>query len=93
MTYNSIIEIAQNQALIGRIAAAAVAEGVPDPELWAANHKWQVAAQPGWADAWLYAKENTTVNTNPNIGQRDDVINDAMILAAVQAIREAEAPA
>lgn len=90
-TYNTINAIVGSQSLFDRVAAAAAAEGEPEPVMWASAHKWQIAGQPGWADAWQFAKDTGTINDNPDIGQRDDVINDQQILAAVQAIRSAEA--
>lgn len=91
MTYNGITQIASSASLLNRVAAAAADEGQSDPVGWAQRHAWELAVQPGWADAWQYAEDNATINVNPDTGVRDDVINDSMILAAVQAILADEA--
>lgn len=83
--YNAIASMAGNMALRDRIAACAAEEGKPDPVVWAQEHMWAIVASPGWADAWKYARDTYNVNQNPNTGARTDVIDDAMILAAVQA--------
>lgn len=85
MTYNSINAMASSQSLIARVAAAAAAEGYTGNTVqWAQANIWQIVALPGWADAWDYALGNRNINFNPDTGIRDDVINDSMILAAVQ---------
>lgn len=86
MSYTDITIMAGNASLLGRVTAAAAEEGINDPGNWAASNIWQIVAQPGWDDAWNYAEGNKTVNVNPDTGARDDVINDGMILAAVQAV-------
>lgn len=91
MAYNTIIAMAASPSLTARIAAAAAGEGHVDPVRWASDHAWALAAEPGWADAWQYALDEATLNVNPDTGQRDDVISDAMILSAVQAVMEEEA--
>jgi len=91
MAYNTIVAIAGSTSLTERVAAAAAQEGIEDPVAWAQRHVWQLAAEPGWAEAWQYALDAYTLNVNPDTGQRNDVINDAMILAAVQAITAEEA--
>lgn len=93
MTYNSVIEMAENLTLRTKFVAAAAGEGQADPEVWAIGHRWELASSPGWAASWDSAKAGMTINQNPNLGERDDVITDAMILAAVQALIAAEAPA
>lgn len=91
MAYSSIVEMATSYSLISRVAAAAAQEGEQDPMTWAQQNAWEVAAQPGWADSWDYAKDTATVNQNPDTGARNDVISDQQILGAVQAIRGATA--
>ncbi len=84
MAYNDVVQIAQDEAIYERIVAASAAERVTNPVQWARENVWHLAASPGWADAWAYAKDTATVNVNPNTGERDDVITDQMILSAVQ---------
>lgn len=90
MSYTSIVEMAGSVALRDRIAAAAAAEPgfEGDPSTWALQNLLRVCAHDAaWQSAWQYVKETMTINDNPDIGARDDVISDAMILSAVQAVR------
>lgn len=89
MAYADIVEMAQSTTLRQRIAAAVAGEGEADPVQWAADNMWHLAASPGWADDWSYARDTATVNTNPDVGARSDVIDDPQILSAVQARRTA----
>ena len=91
MSYNSITQIASSPSLMNRVAAAAAAEGEGSPVEWAQRNAWVYASQPGWADAWAYALDTQTDDDNPDTGVRPGVINDDMILAAVQAIMAQEA--
>jgi hypothetical protein len=85
MTYNSVGKIASSMGMNRRISAAAAQEGTQEnAQMWTMNHIWQIAGSPGWAEAWESAEASATDNTNPDIGARDDVVTDAMILAAVQ---------
>ncbi len=86
MTYNSVSEMAASGSLTNRVAACAAKEGIENPTGWAGSHMWQLASSLNWDAQWDYAKATATVNTNPDIGARDDVISDADILAAVQNI-------
>lgn len=86
MSYTSIQDMAQNGPLRGRIAAAAAAEGIDDPDTWTADRMWKFASQPGWGDKWAYAVDNYQINSNPDFGVRTDVISDGDILTAVQAL-------
>jgi hypothetical protein len=90
MAYNAIVQIASSPSLMNRVAAAAAAEGQSAPVEWAQRHAWDYAAQPGWDQAWQYALDTATDEVNPDTGVRPGVINDEMILAAVQVIRTAE---
>lgn len=63
-------------------ACAAVEKPGEDPLSWAANHSWQVAAAPGFADAYSSAVAGGV----PNPGRDPAVISDAQILGAVQAV-------
>jgi hypothetical protein len=89
VTYNAIVAIANSQTLRLRIQAAAAEQNITNPDQWVQARMWQLAASPGWADKWVSALESTTVNSNPDIGQRDDVVTDGDILAAVQALAAA----
>lgn len=92
MAYQSVVEMASSQSLLARIVAAAAGEGVAEPLAWAQANVWQVVSEPGWADAWAYAVETANDDVNPDTGKRPGVINDTMVLGAVQALL-AEPPA
>ena len=85
MAYIDVADMAANGHLRERIAACAVTEGVKDlhPRAWADAHQWWLAASPGWSEAWQYARE---VGEITELGRDEGVINDGMILAAVQEI-------
>jgi hypothetical protein len=86
MTYASIASIVDSGSLRRRILAAAAQENVPNAELWVTQNIWKIAAEPGWAEAWDYATANSTLDDNPDTGARPGVINDEMILTAIQAL-------
>lgn len=94
MSYNAISDLTGSASLVDRIAAcyATQPEANQDPHAWALARRWKFAAQPDWASAWQYAVDTTTSDTNPDIGAREGVISDVMILAAVQAVIAAEQP-
>ena len=81
--------MAKNGDLRERIAACAATEGVidPHPTAWADAHQWQLAASPGWSEAWQYARE---VGVIERLGKDEGVIGDGMILAAVQVILDGQ---
>lgn len=86
MSYLSIVEMSRSTSLQMRIAACAAMESIEEPQVWAAQRMWKFAAQPGWSDDWTYAKGTYTAEKNPDMGARPDVISDAKILTAVQAL-------
>jgi len=52
-----------------------------NPLQWAGEHQWQIAAAPGFADAYSSALAGDVENP----GRDPAVISDAQILSAVQA--------
>jgi len=85
MTYQSIVEMTSSESLLNRVAAAAAEEGfTDDPLSFARNNIWQIVAAGNWDAQWDSAKASQTVNDNPDMGARDDVITDGMILSVVQ---------
>lgn len=52
------------------------------PTSWATSNQWQIAAAPGFADAYASAVASDV----PRPGADPSVISDAQILAAVQAM-------
>lgn len=87
MSYTSIVEMAQSVTLRNRITACAAQEGEGSPDGWVSQNLWKLATTAGWADDWDYAKGAYSVNQNPDFGERNDIISDQKILAAVQALR------
>ena len=86
MTYHAMTELRNSPGLQARLVACAAQEDIPNPEFWVASNIWPLVKSQAWVDAWQYCKDTMTVNDNPDIGSRDDVINDNMILSSVQAV-------
>jgi hypothetical protein len=83
MAYADVHQMTTSGSLHGRLAAAAATEHLAgDPELWVRDHRYELAAAPGWGDAWASA----VANENPDPGADPGVITDGMILSQVQAI-------
>lgn len=83
-TLSTIHEIAGDPLMSGRFAASAAQEGAPgDPVSWAWEHRYHLAAAPGWAAALDSWQAN-----NPDGGnawaEDQAVISDGMITAQVQ---------
>lgn len=90
MAYFDLSMLRQDPDFINRVAACystetPLGQGI-DPGLWATNHSWDVASAPGFSDAYAYA----VANDNPAPGRDGSVITDESILAAVQAVINAE---
>ena len=82
MSYWDTAQMAGNGELWQREIACAATEGITDPQNWADAHRWQLAGQPGWADAWASA----VAGDNPAPGRDPGVITDSMILSGVQSV-------
>jgi len=83
MSYWDVNLLSYDQDIQSRVTACAAVENVSsDPVQWASDHRWQIAAQPGWADAYASALASGV----PAPGRDPAVITDAMILSAVQAL-------
>lgn len=89
MAYLDVADMAKDPWLKERITACAAKEGVvvPHPTQWADDHQWQLAASPGWEEAWQYAR---VVGEVDHLGLDEGVISDSMILSAVQHLRSQE---
>lgn len=85
MAYIDVSDMVNNGDLVARETACAAVEGQADPVGWVGARVWQLAAQPGWSDAWASA----TASGNPAPGRDPAVISDAMILSGVQAVAAA----
>ena len=84
MPYSAQAALSRDTDFISRISscAAVEVEKTHQPEQWAHDHVWWLAAAPGFADAYEYA-----INSNvERPGNDPAVITDAMILGAVQAL-------
>jgi len=90
VSYRTQALLARDPQLMERITACAATQDVTDPASWAWSHQWQFSAEPGWDAAYSYAIDTNV--TDP--GNSEVVVNDGMILAAVQAmLTEETAPA
>lgn len=87
MAFFDISLLAADSDFNNRIAACAQTEGLVTESApqWASDHAWQLAASPGFGDAYASA----IVAGIPNPGRDQSVISDAQILAAVQALPSA----
>lgn len=82
MSYWNVAQLSEDGDLRTRITACAALENISNPEAWAYQNRWHLAAQPGWGDAYEYALNLG----NPAPGRDPAVITDGMILSAVQSI-------
>lgn len=85
-TYKDLWNMRHDEALKRRVIACAALEGQFQPASWWESYGWQVVARTDWADAYTYAVATGVADPGDNPG----VINDGMILAAVQAVRGTE---
>ena len=67
-------------------ADVAATQGIGDADTWWYTHRWFLAASPGWAEAWAYARSSG----RESIGLDETVITDGDILAAVQTLIDSE---
>ena len=96
MSYLTQARMAQDEALIMRIAACAATEGVrPNPVAWADDRRVIFMASPGWSAAYASASalrdgwDGEGVQPPPP-GENEAAITDGMVLSAVQALRADE---
>lgn len=91
MSYLDVAEIRDDGHIARRVMACVAVEDISaQPGEWVAKYAWVLAAQPGWADAWAYAKANHAGDDDYRPGRDGGVITDGMILSAVQAIHASE---
>lgn len=87
MSYLTQNEIANNRAMLNRVAQAAAEQNVTtgDPDRWTYENRRDWAAAPGWDDAWESAKvSHPEPEYDP--GEDEAVITDGQILAQVQSM-------
>lgn len=88
MAYLDLADLAVDDDFLRRVAACAAEQevggadlGGQSPSSWAMLRQWRMAASPGFADAYAYAKGTGVQNP----GADPTVITDEQILSAVQA--------
>lgn len=91
MAYQDVVEVYQSNGLRLRVTACVATEGIEDPYYWVATREWALASAPGWGDAW--ASGRAAFPQDEDLGTRNDVITDGMILSFVQGSVAAEAAA
>jgi len=89
MSYSALHRMKESRGLWERLVSAAAQESILHPESWVNENHWPLVSRSDWLDAWKYAEDTMTVNHNPDIGARDDVLNDGMLLAAIQDVNVA----
>jgi hypothetical protein len=87
MAYADIAALAADRDFAARTEASYAVETLAQPDAdnppsWQATHAWDMAAQPGFGEAYAYA----IANGNGRPGYDPAVITDGMILAAVQSL-------
>lgn len=93
MSYLNQSAMANNAAMLERVAQAAAEEGKPDPDTWTRDNRRTWASAPGWDDAWAsaLASHPPPAPGEPFVGVYDPgsdeaVITDGMILSQVQSM-------
>ena len=86
MSYLTQNEIANNRAMLDRVAQAAAQEDkASDPDRWTYENRRDWAAAPGWDAAWESSRvAHPEEDYDP--GTDEAVITDGMILSQVQAM-------
>lgn len=87
MAYTDIAALQQDADFAFRVMAAYAVETLAeedaiDPASWQSVHSWDMAAQPGFGDAYASAIAGGV----PDPGKDPAVISDAQILAAMQTL-------
>lgn len=94
MALNDITALSADKDFALRTTAAYARETLGQqrllsPEGWQSEHAWDMAVQPGFAEAYAYALAKDPPNERP--GYDPSVITDGMILSGIQGIIAAEA--
>lgn len=92
MAYYDVFLLTQDVDFQARIAACYAVETEAgdgeNPNAWSIDHIWDMAAAPGFGDAYASAVAGAVENP----GRDQAVISDGQILAAVQHLMTLEAP-
>jgi hypothetical protein len=86
--YNTVISMTKSKGLRDRLVGCAAIEGRADAPMWVDQNIWRLVNDVSWVEAYEYAENTKNRNVNQDTGDRDDVINDSMILSRVQAVIE-----
>jgi hypothetical protein len=85
MAYYDVALLSGDADFLYRVTAAYATDHLEianEAASWAEQHRWNLAAQPGFGDAYASAIAGGV----PDPGRDPSVISDAQILSAVQAI-------
>lgn len=85
MAYSDVSALRYDGDYFNRVTACAATESIANPDQWATDHVWQMAAMPGFGDRYASA----IVNGVPRPGNDQSVISDGDILSAVQSLNTA----
>jgi hypothetical protein len=93
MSYHDVFKLTGDADFNGRVAACFAVETLDnpnalDPWSWAGQHSWDMAAQPGFGDAYASAVAGGVENP----GADPSVISDAQLLSGVQLVVAGELP-
>ena len=90
MSYLTQNAIANNRAMLDRVAQAAASEDISsDPDRWTYDNRRDWAAAPGWDSAWESALVSHPDEPDYDPGTDETVITDGMILSQVQSMAPA----
>lgn len=85
MSYLTQNDIANNRAMLDRVAQAAAQENAgTDPDRWTYENRRDWASAPGWDAAWESALVS---DPDADPGINEGVITDGQILAQVQSMK------
>ena len=82
MSYLTQDTIANNAAMLARVAQCAAQQMIPTADEWTRNNRRTWASAPGWDAAW----ESALAGGIEDPGSDEAVITDGMILSQVQSM-------
>lgn len=85
MAYSDIALLSSDSDFIMRVSACAATESIAEPNRWAMDHQWQMAAVPTFGEKYAYAIATGVARP----GNDQSVIGDGEILSAVQSMEPA----
>jgi hypothetical protein len=86
VSYQDVADMAEDWNLRMRLIAAAAQEHPDNPVTFIDEQIWRICGQPGWGDAWQYARLTHTDVEGYAIGKDETVVTDGMILSGMQSI-------